>query len=193
MTRYLVRLPNRKGLTPNEIVKVSERVRGLLGSREKASHFRIGSKAIEFNLFADTDAELDTYKEILEKEFSRLLLVKPLPIMETFDKDGALIEGIGLFNQERFWESQEILEQAWNQSTGPEKDVIQGLILTGAAFVHEQKGEDDVCLSILSRARKKLDAAESLNGKDLHNLKANIDHILESKRIMPFPLLNLKD
>ncbi len=191
LTRYLVRLPNRKGLTPKEIVKVSERVRSLLGSREKASHFRIGSKAIEFNLFSNTDAELDTYKEILEKDFSGLLLVRPLPIKETFDEDEALIEGVDLFNQERFWESQEILEQAWNQSVGLEKEAIQGLILTGAAFVHAQKGEDDVCFSILVRARKKLDVAESLNRINLHKLRISIDHILESKHIAPFPIFSV--
>lgn len=164
-------------------------IRNMIGSKEKASHFRIGSKALEFNLFADSSKELDQYKEILQKEFSKPLLVKELDVFSnSLNKEESIRQGIGLFNEERFWESHEILEQAWKQSQGPEKDNIQGFILTAAAFVHQQKGEDDICLSILARARSKLSPMDPAPTVDIVSLQKNIEKILETKQVLPFQI-----
>jgi hypothetical protein len=189
MSRYLVRLPNRNGYTPRDVPTVTDKIRNIIGSPDKASHFRIGQTAIEFNLFANTQEELDTYSEKFEKEFSRILLLKPLDQpSETIETDLALKEGVDLFNQERFWESHEILEQAWKQSHGQEKEAIQALILTAAAFVHQQKGEDSISLSILARAREKLGKNVSLPTINLSAVRDNLDRILESNLILPFKI-----
>jgi hypothetical protein len=189
LTRFLIRLANQDGYKPKDVRKISRTVRNLIGSEEKASHFRIGSKALEFNLFVDNEKELDQYKEILQRAFSRLLLVKELDrISDNMDKNESFREGIGLFNEERFWESHEILEQAWKQSQGSEKDNIQGIILTAAAFVHQQKGENDICLSILARAKSKLSPMDRTLGVNTGNLQKNIEKILETKQILPFQI-----
>lgn len=104
------------------------------------------------------------------------------------DKNESFRQGIGLFNEERFWESHEILEQAWKQSQGSERDNIQGIILIAAAFVHQQKGENDICLSILARAKSKLSPLDLTLGVNTGNLQKNIEQILETKQILPFQI-----
>ena len=83
-----------------------------------------------------------------------------------------------MFNQERFWEAHEVLEEIWHPATGVERDIIQGLILTAAALVHYQKNEKAVCVSILGRAMEKLSALDNFNGLDIKRLKAGIEQIL---------------
>ena len=189
MTRYLVRLENRNEYTPRDIARLSTRVRETLGSRENASHFRVSSNALEFNLFARNETELETRKSLLERQFSKIIdliaLDKP-PVVR--DQTESFQEGVQLFNQERFWESQEVFEQVWNTATGEEREILQGLILTGAAFVHYQKGEDDICLSILKRARAKLGSHKSIAGIDLEKVRDQIDESLASNQPQLFKI-----
>jgi uncharacterized protein len=100
----------------------------------------------------------------------------------------AMTEGIELFNMERFWESHEVLEQIWRGSRGSERDTIQGLILTAAAFVHYQKNEPDICLSVLKRARIKIADRQANEIMELDALRENIDLILDSGHIRTFKI-----
>ena len=84
-----------------------------------------------------------------------------------------------MFNQERFWEAHEALEEIWHPATGGERDVIQGLILTAAALVHYQKNEKAVCVSILGRAMEKLGTLDNFKGLDTKKLRAEIQQILK--------------
>ena len=84
-----------------------------------------------------------------------------------------------MFNQERFWEAHEVLEEIWHPAKGVDRDVIQGLILTAAALVHYQKNEKAVCLSILARALPKLGKIDNFKGLDTKRLKAIIDQIIQ--------------
>ncbi len=93
-----------------------------------------------------------------------------------------------MFNEERFWESHEVLEQVWREEEGPEREAIQSLILTCAAFVHYQKGETEVCLSVLRRARAKMSPGVNVSLLDLQGLESNVDTILSSRRIRLFKL-----
>jgi hypothetical protein len=88
-----------------------------------------------------------------------------------------LREGIDLFNEERFWEAHEVLEEIWHPAKGVERDVIQGLILTAAALVHYQKNEKAVCVSILGRAMEKLGALDNFKGLGIKRLRASIEQI----------------
>ncbi len=49
-------------------------------------------------------------------------------------------QGIGLFNQGRFFECHEAWEQAWLRSGGGEKLFYQGLIQAAVAILHAQRG-----------------------------------------------------
>ena len=189
MARYLVRVANEEGYTPEDVHRVGTEIRNMLGSRESASHFRVATNALEFNVFAKSEKELDDQTRLLTQKSFKILNLRPLDTTpKTVNKDEALAEGVQLFNEERFWECHEALEQAWNSSKGIERDAIQGMILTAAAFVHYQKGEKEICLSILRRARSKMASAENHAIINLRELRENIERILDSGTIRLFKL-----
>lgn len=189
MARYLLRVANKDGYTPRDVQRVADTVRRTLGSRESASHFRVSTSAVEFNMFARNEKELDDRKRILTQRSFKIVNVRLLDTPpKVVDKGEALKEGVQLFNQERFWECHETLEQAWHISKDVERDAIQGMILTAAAFVHYQKGEEEICLSILKRAKAKLATAKTYERIDIEGLETNIERIMKSEKIRLFKL-----
>ena len=187
MARYLVRLANDTGYTPQQTRKTAQQIRELLGFKETIGHLRISSRAIEFDLFAGDEEELALRRRKLEEKVAKLLTLKRLdlpPVQR--GKLEVLREGIGLFNEERFWECHEVLEQIWHPAKGTERSIIQGLILTAAALMHHQKGEDDVCLSMLKKAHGKLGSHNAYEGVDLQGVREEIESMLESDTPRPF-------
>ena len=185
--RYLVRLANDRHYTPKDAGTLQEKIRTLLGSPEKIGNLRVSSSAIEFDLLLDK-AELDNSKNILESKISRAITLRPIDNRASIrNENESLLEGIRLFNEERFWEAHEALEEIWHPSRGEDRNIIQGLILTSAAFVHHQKNEENVCISILGRALEKLGSIDDFRGIDVRRLKfeimkmlgANIPHVLQ--------------
>jgi hypothetical protein len=140
-------------------------------------------------MFARDEEELEDRKRRLTQSLFKIVSVKLLDTpLRIVDKEEALAEGVQLFNTERFWECHEILEQAWHGSKGVERDAIQSIILTAAAFVHYQKGEEEICLSILRRARAKMATAKTCEKMDFQELVTDIDGILDSEKIRLFKL-----
>jgi hypothetical protein len=178
--RYLVRLHNNQAYAPKDVQVVQTKIRELLGSTDKIGNLRISTTAIEFDLFV-ASSDLGKSKSLLEDKISKVVTLRSLESrVPTRAESEALREGIDLFNQERFWEAHEALEEIWHPATGVDRDTIQGLILTAAAFVHYQKNEASVCLSILGRAKDKLGVTDRFWGRDIKHLRANIDRILEN-------------
>jgi len=189
MARYLLRVANKDDYSPRDVERVAGTIRKILGSRESASHFRVATNALEFNVFARDEEELEDRKRRLTQNLFNIVDVKLLDTPpKVVDKEEALAEGVQLFNEERFWECHEVLEQAWHGSKGAEKDAIQSMILTAAAFVHYQKGEEEICLSILRRARAKMATANTYEKMDFEELVTDIDGILDSEKIRLFKL-----
>jgi uncharacterized protein len=189
LARYLVRVANVDGYTPSDVQRVANTIRSILGSKESSSHFRVATSALEFNMFAKNVKELDDRKRLLTQKPFKIISLRLLDILpKPADKQEALEEGVQLFNEERFWESHEALEQAWHPSKGAERDAIQSVILTAAAFVHYQKGEEETCLSILRRARAKMVSAENYGMIDFGALRKNVEEILNSRKIQLFKL-----
>lgn len=189
MRRYLIRLANEAAYSPKDLQRVAERIREILGSREHASHFRISSRALEFNLFSHDEEELARQSKMIEDSGHKIITLRILDTPPNQSGEGeALSEGVDLFNEERYWESHETLEQIWRSSKGPNRDALQGLILTAAALVHYQRDEQRICLSVLRRARTKLDAIASIDTLDLDALRKEIDEALASKQVHPFKL-----
>src|SRR5712691_4761886 len=177
--RYLVRLANNQGYMPKDVKRIQAKIRELLGSAEKIGNLRISTSAIEFDLFAE-QADLNESKSLLEAEISEVLTLRSTESRaSTRGKEEALREGIDLFDQERFWEAHEVLEEIWHPATGVERDIIQGLILTAAALVHYQKNENAVCVSILGRAMEKLGGFDNFKGLDVKRLRAGIEKTLK--------------
>jgi uncharacterized protein len=189
LARYLLRVANRDGYTPRDAQLVASTIRTILGSRESASHFRVATNVLEFNMFAKNETELDDMKRLLAQTPFKIISIRLLDMTpQPVDKDRALAEGVSLFNEERFWECHEELELAWQPSKGIERDAIQSIILTAAAFVHYQKGEEEICMSILRRARTRMAPAEAYEQIDLKSIGKNIDEILHSEKIHLFKL-----
>jgi uncharacterized protein len=189
VARYLLRVANTDGFLPRDVERVAGTIRKILGSRDSASHFRVSTDSLEFNMFAGDDKELDDQKRLLTQSQFKIVSMKLLDTPpKVVAKEEALVEGVQLFNEERFWECHETLEQAWHVSKGVERDAIQSIILTAAAFVHYQKGEEDICLSILRRARAKMASVKNYETLDFEALERNIDGILDSETIRLFKL-----
>src|SRR2546430_5033312 len=178
-TRYLVRLDNNQAYAPRDVKILQVKIRELLGCDAKIGNLRVSTSAIEFDLFG-VPSDLSRSKNLLEAGISKVMTLRSLDSrISTRAESEALREGIDLFNQERFWEAHEILEEIWHPSTGSDRDVIQGLILTAASLVHYQKNETSVCVSILVRAKDKLGTVDQFKGVDIERLRSKIDQILE--------------
>ena len=105
------------------------------------------------------------------------------------EKDKAIERAVQLFNDERYWEAHEVLEQVWKNATGTEREILNGIILVAAAFVHDEKNEQDICISILQRARKKLDrASRRYYTIDITRLEEKISEIINSGSIQRFTI-----
>jgi uncharacterized protein len=145
--------------------------------------------ALELDIFcpsrADFDLFLSVVRPIAELEFLRdLNLATPWT-----NEDELFSEARDYFNRERYWECHEVFEAIWRLKQGQEKRYLQGVILVCAAFVHHQKGEEEVALGVMRRAANQLDyPAKEYGGFSVPDLAARAREILESKRFSTFRL-----
>lgn len=104
-------------------------------------------------------------------------------------KEEAIRLAIESFNDERYWSAHELLEGVWKGATGSEKSVLNGIILVAAAFVHDEKDEHDICISILRRALAKLEKGQSeYHGINVDRLANKVLEIVNSNRIVRFTI-----
>jgi len=180
MARYLIRLVNENMFAGKDAHSLASKIRELLGSREAIGNLRVSTRAIEFDLFAEDKAVLEEKLKLLEKQISKRATVKLLDkVPSLMGKSEVLREGVNLFNEERYWESHELLEQAWQPARGVERDTVHGMILVAAALVHHQKDRDRVSLGMLERGLAKLDNQEVYEGIDIGSLRADVRSLLE--------------
>ena len=183
--RYLVRLTNDRAYSPKDIGALQEKIRALFGSHEKIGNLRVSTSAIEFDLF-ENQADLERSKNELESRISKVITLRPIENRaSTRNAEETLREGVRLFNEERFWEAHEVLEEIWHPARGEDRNLIQGLILTAAAFVHYQKDEASVCISILGRALEKLGPANDFRDLNVRRLTSEIRKMINEKG--PYP------
>jgi uncharacterized protein len=146
--------------TPKDATALMCRARELVEPEATIRDARVSKKYIEFDTSIPDGMDVNTIIERLEA-------ISPLGSYEHIverhmDKDGAIKRAMQLFNDEKYWQAHEALEYAWKNASGVEKDILNGIILVAAAFVHDEKDEPGVCLSILQRARKKLGGASGM-------------------------------
>ena len=174
MVRYMLHLVN-QGYTP-------QNAKQLLGdARQMCSRMdiiirdcRVSVKCVEFDISLNTK----TTDELVERLLPIGQLERANLITEEYTpKDDAIKLGIEYFNAQRFWECHEVLEGVWKKCSGSEKDLVQGIILVAAAFVHHQKFEDDICSSIFRRALEKLNNSnDEYYGIDIDTLRSTVKH-----------------
>jgi len=153
-------------------------------------NLRVSGTAIELDLLLKTQDNLQAATRALESKLGSILTVRQLDTTTApKDTDAAIREGIDFFNEERYWESHESLEFAWRKATGPDRELLQGIILVAAALVHSQKNENTVALSVLGRAREKLSGSEGERfGVNIDSLRENVSRMINEGRIEYFKI-----
>src|SRR5918995_7143523 len=157
MRRYMLQLQNTVPYTPKDAAILLQRARELVEPEASIRDARISKKYIEFDTSIPDGTDV-------KKIMTRLESIAPLASYEQIlerhmEKDVAIKRAVELFNDERYWEAHEALEYVWKNATGTEKETLNGIILVAAAFVHDEKDEQNICISILHRAKRKLDRA----------------------------------
>ena len=183
--RYLIRMVQRNGPADGFLSSIEAVAKSVGVDARNPKWTSYG--ALELDDFAPSRADVDTFLAVTEPlgrlEFWRDLNVAPLYKTE----EELFAEARRHFNSERYWECHEVLEGAWRLSSGDEKRYLQGIILVCAAFVHDQKGEDEVALSVLRRAVKQLDfGAPRYNGIEVNSLRRRAERIISSGRFRTF-------
>ncbi len=160
-----------------ELLDKAKRILSNTGSR--LVDVRIGKRRVEIDVLAsDVDAAVSALAEWAPIEYFR-------EIAETREaSDEKLVEyAVKLFNDERFWEAHEALEQVWRGKKGAEREVLYSLIKTAAAFVHAQKGETAAYFRLLEAALKHLNRwdLDQYYRVNIAELKDEIQSLLVSK------------
>ena len=148
---------------------------------------RVSNRFIEFDISLGNIEDLEKIRSIFSfigQYIDRYKVVeKDLKIEES------LILAKKLFNEEKYWITHEVLEGVWKKAYGDEKDLLNGLILVAAAFVHYQKNEKDIALSIMRRALKKLTTVnEKYFGIDIVSIKSQVSEMVKSSTIRNFTI-----
>ena len=183
MPRYIVHLRN-DGFSAKNAMDLLHRARNLADNSTIIRDSRISSRYVEF--------DITTTHEKLDNLLTKLAGISPVAnTVEIVDKETEKEKAIEyaklLFNDERYWECHEALEGVWKRENGDEKSLLQGIILTCAAFVHSQKDEDDICVTILGRAMEKLQNATGIyHGINMDEFKKLILDIINTKNIQYF-------
>jgi len=184
MDRFMVHLKN-SAYTTKDAQSILLNSRDLsYGMNLTIRDCRVSSKFIEL--------DVSVPKTNLELLLEKLLPIGKIDhfrhiIEEQIEKNQSIKDGIFYFNNERFWESHEALEGAWKQCQDDEKELIQGIILVAAAFVHYQKYENEICLSVLNRALKKLHGKSGeYHNVSIDSIKQNLIEMLDKKTISIF-------
>jgi len=182
--RFLLRFSN-AGHTPGEVRALSscayDTVKAFGGD---VGNLRVSSYAVEMDLLLSSKSKLQDAVHALESRLGHVLTLRELDVLgPQLEVNEEIGQGVELFNSERYWESHEALEYAWRKAAGPEKEVLQGVILVAAALVHLQKNEGKVALSIIERANNKLaDKDAEYFGIDIENLRNEISRMLLSRK-----------
>jgi hypothetical protein len=187
MQRYMIHLQNTSQIAKGVTVLLY-RAREIVGdSGVIVRDARVSKKYIEFDTSIPDDLAIDDI-------VGRLEHISPIASYEHIvehhmEKEQAIRHAVQLFNDEKYWGAHEALESAWKETTGNEKSILNGIILVAAAFVHDEKEEHGICLSILERAMKKLNGASgTYHGIDLDRIVELTAKIIKSRNIERFTI-----
>jgi len=186
--RYLVYLGNKNNYLPANSKSVLHSLRVLLQNYRNAvvRDIRISSYFIEIDVSTQDDNSLSPN----DLEFfgpidmlGSLIRLEELNEVTGFrSRDDAVMSSIFLFNMERYWKSHEVLEGVWKDSKGETRNLLNGLILVDAAYVHFQKGENAIFFSILNRSLEKFkDSPRYFYDINLEFLLKDINKIIRTK------------
>jgi hypothetical protein len=183
MPRYIIHLKN-TDFKPSDAKELLRIARDLVANDAIIRDLRVAKEHIELDVSIESS--------MLDKLLNELKKIAPLyRYREISDnalrKEDAIKYTKILFNEERYWEAHEVLESIWRESNGYEKSTLQGIILICAAFVHMQKGEDDIAYIILNRALPKL-KLDNYDSIDVKFIKSNVMKIIKNRVLEEFKI-----
>jgi uncharacterized protein len=103
-----------------------------------------------------------------------------------------ILDGIRLFNSQRYFEAHEALEAVWLTATGDRKTFLHGLIQVAAAFHHHGCGNAAGFRSLLAKGCSKLEPfGVEFEGIDLAALRQQLQpwHEYLNQPSLPAPSL----
>lgn len=187
MIRFMVYLNNQQfsSLDANFILKNARKSVGTCDIIVRDC--RVSRFFIELDISISKEEKIENIIDLL-KEISSLK--EFVEVKErVYKKKEAIERSIQLFNEEKYWWSHEVLEGIWKRASGSEKELLNGLILVAAAFVHDQKNEKEISLSILQRALIKLfSSSGTYYAINVDIIKEKIKNIIENKQISRFTI-----
>jgi len=149
---------------------------------------RVSKFFIELDISICREEKIENIIDLL-KEISSLKEFVEVKERVFKKKEEVMERAIQLFNEEKYWWSHEVLEGIWKIASGSEKELLNGLILVAAAFVHDQKNEKEISLSILQRALIKLfSSSGTYYAINVDIIKEKIKNIIENKQISRFTI-----
>ncbi len=186
MYRYMVRFAN-NGYSVYDAKMLLDKVTAL-GIFDEVRDARVASKHVEYDVSMNKPIDSNVL-DILNAKIGAVVGYTEIIERDMGDEE-RLEHARILFNEERYWEAHEMLENVWKKSKGEEKDILQGLILVCAAFVHAQKAEYSIALSILKRALAKLEgkSIKSIHGIDVVKVIEHINLMLDTDKIVRFTI-----
>ncbi len=113
--------------------------------------------------------------------------------------------GVDLFNEERFYECHDAIEDIWLRESSDQQRFLQGLIQAAVAFHHYQEGKWGAARSMLRLSLEKLgDSPDRFRGvavaplrTELARWKSTLDSVLpdgpRTPLPLPFPKIRLRD
>ena len=187
MPRYLIYLKNQDYIS-GQASWLLQKARNLVSdigvvvrdARVATNHIEFDTSVPRHNLIAEVTRRFSAISPISGYE---------LLIEQKMSKQESIIKAKQLFNDEKYWRAHEVLESVWKESSHEEKDLLNGIILVSAAFVHDEKNEKNICIAILERALKKFSKTEGLYFDiDINHVKKNLLHIIESGCVQRFKI-----
>ena len=187
MKRYIIHLKNQNYIPrhANWLLNRSRNIVSDIGVIVQDT--RVATERIEFDTSIPERSDVE---EILRR-FNTISPVLEYELLaeRKMEKHEAIRNARDLFNNEKYWQTHEVLEPLWNAANGEEKALLNGIILIAAAFVHDEKDESSICISILNRAKKKLSQAKGLYFEiDLDEINRQILRIIETGMIKRFTI-----
>lgn len=187
MNRFMVYLNNQQ-FSPLDANFILKNARKSVGTYDIiVRDCRVSRFFIELDISISKEEKIENIIDLL-KEISSLK--EFVEVKErVYKKKEAIERSIQLFNEEKYWWSHEVLEGIWKIASGSEKELLNGLILVAAAFVHDQKNEKEISLSILQRALIKLfSSSGTYYAINVDIIKEKIKNIIENKQISRFTI-----
>ena len=188
--RYLVYLDNKNNYLPTNSGSVLYSLRMLLQNYNHAvvRDIRISSYFIEIDVSTQDNTSLSAddlnFFEPINILGSLIRLEELNEVTDFISTEDAVMSAVFLFNMERYWKSHEVLESVWKNSKGQTKNLLNGLILVDAAYVHLQKGENAIFFSILNRSLEKFkDYSEYFYDINMEILLKDIHKMIQTEKV----------